>query len=163
MSTMWSGSDEPRGFLGMTARQMAILDDASAHCRAALSRALNSTGGLWTHAQTAVRLGVSEERLDLWRIEERLLALPVLPGVWEYPAGQFAPSLDGVAMTLCPLMPALMREVRDMISPDLLTPYLLESQLSLGGRTGMDCLFEGDVESVVELVRHTMCDDDLDE
>ena len=147
----------------MTAREQAILDDASAHCSAALSRALNATGGLWTHAQTAVRLRVSEETLDLWRAEEKLLALPVIPGVWEYPAGQFALPQDGEAMTLCPLMPALMRKVREMISPDLLTPHLLEPQLALGGRTGMDCLFEGDVESVAELVRHTMCDDDGDE
>ena len=147
----------------MTAREQAILDDASAHCGAALARALNATGGLWTHAQTAGRLGVTEETLELWRNEDRLLALPVIPGVWEYPAGQFQPSLGGQPEAVCPLMPALMRRVREMISPDLLTPLLLEYQVALGGRTGMDCLFEGEVEAVAELVRHVMCDDDVDE
>ena len=135
--------------------------------RLALAKVLEASGGVLLADEAAKRLGVTRSALQNWRDTNRVLALRAADGSYIYPVGQFEqPKTDAQH----PRPFEAIKDIRDLVDDALTVDELIgllaspQPMLAHRGRdrSGFEALADGDAQSVLDMIRHTITPDDAD-
>jgi len=132
--------------LGIDLAAVDPFAEAMARGAAIKRELLTSAGGGLTSSQVASALGITRQAVDKRRGRRALLAVPNGSGEYLYPACQF--TSDGVIAGLEEVLRAF-----GIQNPWTQLSVLLASAPALGGKTILEALKSGDVETPVAIAR----------